>query len=177
MTEAVSLGELLHEEALFGASERWEYTRGRLFPSGLCLSAIFWAWPDPLPTGLNGDGKNVQTLWWAELDRLHSMTRAYPPLIARYSREIKWKRKLGNGRHMFTPRGQVRHGHISQSLSHISQGIGPFPLRENVAPPDNKSKIYDKNFHENVARPDNKPDYDKANPQTRPYTGMWHRQQ
>ena len=26
MTEAVSLGELLHEEALFGlASERWEY--------------------------------------------------------------------------------------------------------------------------------------------------------
>ena len=57
--------------------------RGRLFPSGLCLSAIsqvVCAWPDPLPTGLNGDGKNVQTLWWAELDRLHSMTRAHPPL-------------------------------------------------------------------------------------------------
>ena len=35
----------------------------------------------PLPTGLNGDGKNVQTLWWAELDRLHSMTRAHPPLV------------------------------------------------------------------------------------------------
>ena len=86
MTEAVSLGELLHEEALFGltgASERWEYPEE--FPSGLCLSAIsrvVWAWPDPLPTGLNGDGKNVQTLWWAELDRLHSMTRAHPPLIA-----------------------------------------------------------------------------------------------
>ena len=51
--------------------------RGRLFPSGLCLSTIIsrvvWAWPDPLP-------KNVQTLWWAELDRLHSMTRAHPPL-------------------------------------------------------------------------------------------------
>ena len=34
--------------------------RGRLFPSGLCLSAIslvVCAWPDPLPTGLNGDGK------------------------------------------------------------------------------------------------------------------------
>ena len=58
--------------------------RGRLFPSELCLSAIsrvVWTWPDPLPTGLNGDGKNVQTLWWAELDRLHSMTRAHPPLI------------------------------------------------------------------------------------------------
>ena len=24
--------------------------------------------------------KNVQTLWWAELDRLHSMTHAHPPL-------------------------------------------------------------------------------------------------
>ena len=50
--------------------------RGRLFPSGLCLSAIsrVWAWPDPLPTRLKRDGKNVQTLWWAELDRLHSMT-------------------------------------------------------------------------------------------------------
>ena len=65
----------------------WSYQvgvpRGRLFPSGLCLSAIsrvVLAWPDPLPTGLNGDGKNVQTLWWAELDRLHSMTRAHPPL-------------------------------------------------------------------------------------------------
>ena len=46
MTEAVSLGELLHEEALFGltgASERWEYPLRRgsgdiafndLFPSG-----------------------------------------------------------------------------------------------------------------------------------------------
>ena len=27
-----------------------------------------------------GDGKNVQTLLWAELDRLHRMTRAHPPL-------------------------------------------------------------------------------------------------
>ena len=65
------------------ASERWEYPEDALFPSGLCLSAIslvVCAWPDPLPTGLNGDGKNVQTLWWAELDRLHSMTRAHPPL-------------------------------------------------------------------------------------------------
>ena len=57
--------------------------RGRSFPSELCLSAIsrvVWTWPDPLPMGLNGNGKNVQTLWWAELDRLHSMTRAHPPL-------------------------------------------------------------------------------------------------
>ena len=41
------------------------------------LSRVVWAWP----MGLNGDGKNVQTLWWAELDRLHSMTRAHPPLL------------------------------------------------------------------------------------------------
>ena len=85
VTEAVSLGELLHEEALFGLTDvrKVGVPRGRLFPSGLCLSAIsriVLAWPDPLPTGLNGDGKNVQTLWWAELDRLHSMTRAHPPL-------------------------------------------------------------------------------------------------
>ena len=85
MTEAVSLGELLHEEALFGLTgvRKVGVPRGRLFPSGLCLSAIslvVCAWPDPLPTGLNGDGKNVQTLWWAELYRLHSMMRAHPPL-------------------------------------------------------------------------------------------------
>ena len=85
MTEAVSLGELLHEEALFGLTgvRKVGVPRGRLFPSELCLSAIsrvVWAWPDPLPTGLNGDGKNVQTLWWAELDILHSMTHAHPPL-------------------------------------------------------------------------------------------------
>ena len=85
MSEAVSLGELLHEEALFGLTgvRKVGVPRGRLFLSGLCLSAIsvvVCAWPDPLPTGLNGDGKNVQTLWRAELDRLHSMTRAHPPL-------------------------------------------------------------------------------------------------
>ena len=62
MTEAVSLGELLHEEALFGLTgvRKVGVPRGRLFPSGLCLSAIslvVCAWPDPLPTGLNGDGK------------------------------------------------------------------------------------------------------------------------
>ena len=63
MTEAVSLGELLHEEALFGV-RKVGVPRGRLFRSGLCLSAIslvVCAWPDPLPTGLNGDGKNEQT--------------------------------------------------------------------------------------------------------------------
>ena len=67
MTEAVSLGELLHEVALFVLTgvRKVGVPRGRLFPSGLCLSAIslvVCAWPDPLPTGLNGDGKNVQTL-------------------------------------------------------------------------------------------------------------------
>ena len=93
MTEAVSLGELLHEEALFGLTgvRKVGVPRGRLFPSGLCLSAIslvVCAWPDPLPTGLNGDGKNVLTLWWAELDRLHSMTRAHPPLHANSDRAV-----------------------------------------------------------------------------------------
>ena len=67
MTEAVSLGELLHEEALFGLTgvRKVGVPRGRLFPSGLCLSAIslvVCAWPDPLPTGLNGDGKNVDPM-------------------------------------------------------------------------------------------------------------------
>ena len=85
MTEAVPFGELLHEEALFGLTgvRKVGVPRGCLFPSGLCLSAIsrvVWAWPDPLPTRLKRVGKNVQTLWWAELDRLHSMTRAHPPL-------------------------------------------------------------------------------------------------
>ena len=80
MIEAVSLGELLHEEALFGLVRKVGVPRGRLFPSGLCLSAIsrvVWAWPDPLPNGVEWGWKNVQTLLWAELDRLHSMTRAH----------------------------------------------------------------------------------------------------
>ena len=58
-------------------------TLRRLFQFGLCLSAIsrvVWAWPDPLPTRLKRVGKNVQTLQWAELDQLHSMTLAHPPL-------------------------------------------------------------------------------------------------
>ena len=38
--------------------------RGRLFPSGHCLSAameVVWAWPDPLPTRLKRVGKNSAT--------------------------------------------------------------------------------------------------------------------
>ena len=49
MTEAVPLGELLHEEALFVLTG---IRKGCFFPSGLCLSAVsrvVWAWPDPLP--------------------------------------------------------------------------------------------------------------------------------
>ena len=79
MTEAVSLGELLHEEALFG--QKGGSTPRTLIPVWTLPLRHISAWPDPLPTGLNGDGKNVQTLWWAELDRLHSMTRAHPPLV------------------------------------------------------------------------------------------------
>ena len=42
MTEAVPLGELLHEEALYGLTgvRKVGVPRGCLFPSGLCLSAI-----------------------------------------------------------------------------------------------------------------------------------------
>ena len=55
MTEAVPIGELLHEEALFGLTgiRKVGVPRGRLFPSGLCrstISRVVWAWPDPLPT-------------------------------------------------------------------------------------------------------------------------------
>ena len=56
MTEAVSLGELLHEEALFGLTgvRKVGVPRERLFPTGFCLSAIsrvVWAWPDPYQRG------------------------------------------------------------------------------------------------------------------------------
>ena len=42
VAEAVPLGELLHEEALFGLTgvRKVGVPLGRLFPSGLCLSAI-----------------------------------------------------------------------------------------------------------------------------------------
>ena len=42
------------------------------FASPRAISRVVWAWLDPLPTRLKRVGKNVQTLWWAELDRLHS---------------------------------------------------------------------------------------------------------
>ena len=71
MTEAVSLGELLHEEAQFGLTgvRKVGVPRGRLFPSGLCLSATSrLGVARPFINGLNRDGKNVQNLWWAGLD-------------------------------------------------------------------------------------------------------------
>ena len=42
MAEAVPLGELLHKEELFSLTsiKKVGVPRGRLFPSGLCLSAI-----------------------------------------------------------------------------------------------------------------------------------------
>ena len=55
MTEAVPLGELLHEEALFGLTgvRKVGVPRGRLFPSGLCLSAISRVvWALPVNSGL-----------------------------------------------------------------------------------------------------------------------------
>ena len=77
MTEAVPLGELLHEEAIFGLTERWD--RGCLFPSVRHASSSLGA-ARPFTNKVEKGWKNVQTLWWAELDRLHSMTCAHPPL-------------------------------------------------------------------------------------------------
>ena len=81
MAEAVSLGELLHEEALL------------VLPGGSIPRTLIPVWTLPLrhissslsvarpfTNGVEWGWKNVQTLWWAELDRLHSMTRAHPPL-------------------------------------------------------------------------------------------------
>ena len=57
MAEAVPLGELLHEEALFGltASKRWEYPEdaySRLDFASPPYLQVVWAWPDPIPTRL-----------------------------------------------------------------------------------------------------------------------------
>ena len=65
MTEAVPLGELLHEEALFVRARvrKVGVPRRRFFPSGLYLSAIsrvVWAWPDPLPTRLKRVGNALE---------------------------------------------------------------------------------------------------------------------
>ena len=78
VTEAVPLGELLHEEAC----SLWSYQKGGSTPRTLIP---VWTLPlchissslGMLPTRLKRVGKNVQTLWRAELDRLHSMN---PPL-------------------------------------------------------------------------------------------------
>ena len=64
------------------ASEGWEYPEdaySRLDFAHRHISSSLGV-ARPFTNGLNGDGKNVQTLWWAELDRLHSMTHAHPPL-------------------------------------------------------------------------------------------------
>ena len=68
MTEAVPLGELLHEEVLFVLTgiKQLGVPRGRFFPSGLCLSAIsrlVWAWPDPLPTRLKLVGNGLKKMY------------------------------------------------------------------------------------------------------------------
>ena len=79
MTEAVPLGELFHEEALYGltAQKRWEYPEdvySRLdfaSPSSLGVAR-------PFTNKVEKGWKNVQTLWWAELDRLHSIDTCTP---------------------------------------------------------------------------------------------------
>ena len=105
--------------------------QGRLFPSGLCFSAIsrvVWAWPDPLPTGLNGDGKNVQTLWWAELDRLHSMTRAHPPLLPLYAR--KGVSIYGFYGHLMTSRNiEIVSNPLASQFRYLGYGTTPSGLK------------------------------------------------
>ena len=62
MTEAVPLGELLHEEALFGLTgvRKVGDPEDALYSCGLCIYIrVVWAWPDPLPTRLKRVGKNV----------------------------------------------------------------------------------------------------------------------
>ena len=81
LSGAVPLGELLHEEALFGLTGR--STPRMLIP--------VWTLPlrhissslgmaRPFTNKVKKRLENVQTLWWAELDRLHSMTHTHPPL-------------------------------------------------------------------------------------------------
>ena len=81
MTEAVPLGELLSEEALFGLTAQ-STTRALIpvstFPLRHISSSLGVA--RPFTNKVEKGWKNVQTLWWAELDRLHTMTRAHPPL-------------------------------------------------------------------------------------------------
>ena len=66
MAEAVPLGELLHEEALIGLTSvrKVGVPRWRLFPSGLCLSAISASSlgvANPLPTRLKRVEKMYRT--------------------------------------------------------------------------------------------------------------------
>ena len=81
MTEAVPLGELLHEEALFGLTG-WEYPEDAYsvwtLPLRHILSSLGVA--RPFTNKVEKGWKNVRTLWWVDIDRLHSMTRAHLPL-------------------------------------------------------------------------------------------------
>ena len=97
MTEAVPLSELLHEDALFGhLREKGGSTPRTLIPvwtlplshisSSLGVARLF-------TNKVEKGWKNVQTLWWAELDRLHSMTRAHPPLTSTSLEVWVWIRK------------------------------------------------------------------------------------
>ena len=85
MTEAVSLGELLHEEALFGLTGR---RKGGSTPRTLIP---VWTLPlrhissslgmtRPFTNGVEWGWKKCTDPMVGELDRLHSMTRAHPPL-------------------------------------------------------------------------------------------------
>ena len=85
MTEVVPLGELLHEVALFGltGSEGWSTPRTLIPVWTLPLSYISsnLGVARPFTNRVETGWKYVQTVWWAELDRLHSMMSAHPPLV------------------------------------------------------------------------------------------------
>ena len=90
MAEAVPLGELLHEEALL----IWLYRRQKggitprtlipIWTLPLCHISSSLGVARPFTNKVEKGWKNVQTLWWAELDRLHSMTRAHPGFFFGY---------------------------------------------------------------------------------------------
>ena len=83
------------------ASERWEYPEDAYSVWTLPLAISRVVSRPPFTNNVEKGWKNVQTLWWAELDRLHSMTRAHPPL--RDSRPFSLAQRLVKGQLRQTP--------------------------------------------------------------------------
>ena len=81
MTEAFPLGVsyfMKRQSLALPASERWEYPEDAY--SRLDFASPPYSVARSFTNKVEKVGKNVQTLWWAELNRLHSLMRAHPPL-------------------------------------------------------------------------------------------------